>query len=221
MVTAASCAGVQPCSKLDLLTTDNMHRVTFKIRTTLTNSVIYDSSTITIDVQCRTGSTSITSTITSADGDDNWWEQWNRVNNTWSWPKFTCQYMDCCRTLTYQVVKTNTNPVTAFPTSGVGPDQWWSAPAVNNVVGNANYGRVVSELYTGHLQSPTTYYIYCSNEWSDYTWSMALKFRVVYDCSMDVFKINPLPYNEKTEGELKLVNQTYTNWTYLNNLPVL
>lgn len=201
----------------------------FKIRTTLTNGVYFDSSEITIDVICRTGSTTITSQLSTtwynaqhtgvgwpelhAANIKLWYEQYNTVNNTFSWPTFTCQYPDCCRTLTYYVVSQGTDPRTDFPTGGTGPAVWWSTPQAY-AVGHAQHGQHFSEIYTGHLQSAFNLWIYCKNEYNDYVYSMSVEARVVYDCNNDVIAINPATYNEKTQGYLLNTNTTYENNTW-------
>ena len=57
----ATCTGtISNCQYLTLPITDHIQQFTFKIRTTLTNNVDpHDSDLITIDVLCRTTSTSV------------------------------------------------------------------------------------------------------------------------------------------------------------------
>ena len=220
MQTAASCGGVQPCNKLDMLTTNPMHKVTFKVQTTLTNGVVFTSNTIEMDVQCGHGSTTITSTLTEADWLDVWYEQWNTLNNTYSWPIFTCQYSDCCQTLTYYVAQDTSHPVNAFPTAGPSSN-FYTSPTLGVVSGHRDFGRMWSELYTGDMMAPYNIYIYCKNEWTDYVISQAVQVRVVYDCSMDVIEVNSTTYSEAYEGTMRDTNTSYENYTWVNSLPVL
>lgn len=50
---------------------------------------------------------------------------------------------------------------------------------------------------------------------------MAVAVRVVWDCNNDVIKINETFYDEDYEGTLRNTNTSYSNYTWVNDLPVL
>lgn len=101
------------CEYLDITSTDHLQVHRFQIRTTLEQNVSpLVSSWITIRVTCGKGSTLVYSSVTNLTVN---YEQYNTTDRYYWFQPFTCQYPDCCTSMSYEVLNTNTpsDPPTA------------------------------------------------------------------------------------------------------------
>ena len=138
-----------------------------------TLAVTFTSPTTSLRIKCQTGSTTITSTISTS---SNYTYYVGSATNKFEFGKFACSYEACCDNgLSYFLVSNPTDKNAIYTT----------LPALTLDSSNVNLTTVIPVTSFGTYE----FYVYARNTYNDQTFSEKITINVVTDCTLDTISL--------------------------------
>lgn len=134
-------------------------------------------------------------------------DQYNTTDRTYWFPTFTCQYPDCCHTMTYDVL--NTATPSDPPSAGeILATSYFTTPTLDSDASGTKYGEYMTTVYTGDI---TSYYVYIygRNSYGDSGVSTVVNITVRYNClfaTITLSTVTPTYSSEPKAADYKQLN---------------